>query len=519
MAIIENRSTTEGDVLIIRTEEPIVGLVSLLGFTDQTVGETPQDYFRKEFRYSVNGGLTYTPWVELTSANIMSANVSKKDNFIIEYRYIRVGNVGELAFENILLNGQFEELNYPIYDRLPFSDFFPIKDPNVFGWALNVLEKLYQKGILPDYVERLETGAVDEDEDFIAFWNSITEFFAILVYFSRQFQNLHTNTTLLRLFVETRGLFTCDTQDLEQLNFLASNLYDEYRKRGTRQINLPKSGDVPVDGELLRLLCWEAKDEFIFALTKRGEMGWCLGNSSPMYTGADEIVNINKSYEFTREVLDLTKYPLINSNDITLEQKNGISMMKLTTSGADAGIGNSTETDKLIPIDSGLDYMLMFRVIAEDLTADLDFGVVVFNKDRQIIGIQSIVDGSISNMFFENQGVNQADVEYWVRGIIFNSGKALNSSDSLPIGFGNNLRFVEGAEYILPVIKCSNSTKFINSIDVRPLALPISRGVLTPKNFTFGYFENNGSLNDDDAKLEINSKLISYNQFIKIKWL
>ncbi len=89
MAIIDNRTTVDGDVLIIKPEVPIVGLISLYNFVDTTVGEDyPTDYYLKEFRYSVNGGVTFGDWQELSLSNIQAVEISKENQFVIEYIYL-----------------------------------------------------------------------------------------------------------------------------------------------------------------------------------------------------------------------------------------------------------------------------------------------------------------------------------------------------------------------------------------------------------------------------------------------
>src|ERR1035437_5553249 len=97
MAIIENVSTEGGDVLSIKTDIPIVGLIALSQFVDTTEGERTTDYFRKEFKYSVNGGLTFSSWIGLTTINIAAVDISKFDAFVIEYRYTRVGTTPDVT--------------------------------------------------------------------------------------------------------------------------------------------------------------------------------------------------------------------------------------------------------------------------------------------------------------------------------------------------------------------------------------------------------------------------------------
>ena len=227
MAVIENGSTEAGDVLIIRPEVPIVGLISLYQFVDTTVNETETDYFRKEFRYSVDGGTTFNSWTELTLVNIQAVEITKYNQFVIEYRYTRVGETPDttISFEDILVSGDISAIEYPVYTKTPFSDFFSMNDINVFGWALNVLEKLYRKGmILPDYIQRADNNSNLEDEDFIVYWNSITHFFAIIVYFARQFENFETNEILLEEFLKNKDLAFSDGKRVQEKRNCKDNL-------------------------------------------------------------------------------------------------------------------------------------------------------------------------------------------------------------------------------------------------------------------------------------------------------
>ncbi len=126
MAIVENKVTEEGDVLVIKTEYPVVGLVSLTQFVDTTVNEDTENYFSKQFRYSLDGGVTYSDWTELNLENIQSIEITKYDTFVIEYKYIRVGDESsvELEFDDILVSGEEEDLPYPVYDKTYFKQFF-----------------------------------------------------------------------------------------------------------------------------------------------------------------------------------------------------------------------------------------------------------------------------------------------------------------------------------------------------------------------------------------------------------
>lgn len=73
---------------------------------------------------------------------------------------------------------------YPAYSKSIFADFKPDND-EVLGWKQNVLQKVKGNSILPHYIEK--------GKDFDIFWGWITHFFAIIVYFCRNFKKFFIN--------------------------------------------------------------------------------------------------------------------------------------------------------------------------------------------------------------------------------------------------------------------------------------------------------------------------------------
>lgn len=73
---------------------------------------------------------------------------------------------------------------YPAYSKSIFADFKPDNE-EVLGWKQNVLQKVKGNSILPHYIEK--------GKDFDVFWGWITHFFAIIVYFCRNFKKFFIN--------------------------------------------------------------------------------------------------------------------------------------------------------------------------------------------------------------------------------------------------------------------------------------------------------------------------------------
>lgn len=525
MAVIENRATADGDVLIIRTDEPIVGLIALTQFTDSLTGEVPgTDYYRKEFRVSLDAGTTFNAWRELTNANLQSTTINRFDQVVIEYRYTRVGNPPplNLEFNNILVNATAgANVDYFIYDQTVFKEFFEVNDIAVFGWAVNVLEKIYQRGlILPDYVVRKENDNENlEDQDFLTFWGSITHYFALLVYYARQYQNITTNRRLLEEFLTNKDLTLPQTDNLTEILHLYSNYVDEYRKRGTLQIIERKSNDVPVDGELLRLIGNITTDEFLFAILKPEVTGWCLGKSSPTWFGTEFSSNVVKAYDKEFGISALNIYPLINDQYITLS--NSEMVIQGVPANTESGIGG---TENKITVDSGHAYEISFRIKQSVKTQNISFRLKCFDGSDNEIQPIDITDGSNTNSFFENEQLNIADKVYWVRGVVFPSSEA-NKQSETSLG-GNNLRFRPECVSIVPQILVTNGASAgaevttIVDVKVRPLKFNFSVGNLGVRPIIYMLAKNrNSELNNDSISREISEKLIPYKFVLKPNYL
>lgn len=526
MAIIENRVTEEGDVLIIKPEIPIVGLIGLNQFVTNTLGETETDYFKKEFRYSNDGGLVFSDWYDLNLSNISSVSITKYDQFVIEYKYTRVGNAPEveLEFEDILVSGEFEDLPYPIYNSTYFKDFFNVNDINVFGWALNVLEKLYLTGILPKYIIRGEIeGNILQDEDFITFWNSITHYYAILVYLARQFKDITNNTLLIELFIHNRGLEIGEST-IDEVLFLFNNWVFEFEKRGTYRIIETKIEDGNIQGEFLRLIGYKDPEEMIFAHLKPSELGWCVGVSSPMYQGTEKIINLIKGYEFTEGVFDLSKYPLLNSSEISLsDDKMLINSLVATDS---AGIFDDGVESKRIIVNPLLSYEISFFVEVSSVNTPLTFSLKGYDVSGNNVNFENLTDGSTSNNFIVRQNIQITNKVFWVRGML----KGYNE-DLLPDSYlfpnGNHLRSKSNLKYIVPQIYLDNTLSGVSSgvmklsnIKVRPLYLPFTKGQLGMKNIILAFINKENS-QYDQTKLEeiIQSSMINAGSFFKAKYI
>lgn len=442
--IIQNKSDAIGDIITIKTDTPLLGLITLQSFIDVTQGEYIDRFFSKSFRYSVDG-VNYTQFVPLTNNNLANVQVQANDTFYAEYRYQREGvdPTGLLEFDSVTLTGLFSQLvDGPAYNASNFAQYFNQNNICSIAWSVNVLEKLYKKGIVPKYIERGLTGDNADDRDYIDFWRAITHYFALFVCLARKFQFFYQDRNLLLEYLKQRGLFVCEDIDQQDLLYLMQNYYDEIRQRGTRQVFKSKSNTKEVDGEYLRLICFDTNDEFISNLNKNEHIGWNVGNSSPLYKGVEGRLNTNKFYiDFVDDISSFSDlsvnssylpYLSIGESSISnsISSSNSNSDSTPTTYNNDvliihnpgnnnmAGIGNG---DKKIIINPHIDYEITFFIKTRNsILPQITFGVNAYDINNNLIDLLQIDTLAIQNNFLVQQQMNQEDKFYFVRGILFN---------------------------------------------------------------------------------------------------
>lgn len=512
--IIENKTTENGDVLRISTDVPVLGLVLLYGFLDNTSGESPDMYFQKKFRYSKDIGINWSDWQLLTAANIQNVPIRNKESFLFEYAYQHEGRNGELYFNWVQLEGEVNQGDDTIYSKTDFKQFFDVNDINVLGWAFNVLEKLYQQGILPKYVQRDYT---ENSKDFIDYWLSVTHFFALIVYMARQFQDIPGNNILFNLFLEGKGLALSGEETQLQRNYLFAHYIDEYRKRGTASIIDP---DGTVYGEFLRLINYDPQEEFMFFNLVRQNLGWCCDFSSPMWIGTEQILNATKAYEYSESVKDLTKYPIVGSVDVF--QYGDYEWLRLATTAGTNGIDVASPTrENLQKISPSIPYEIYFRVIAisADGTAPdhLNFGVKGYDENLQLLDFLNAQTGQAQNSFFTEvptRVLYKVNTEYWFRAVIWRA-------DEVP-GASMNLNFLNGVplisnrdmKYFTPVITQSyvagDKSLLIRDVKIKPLQLSVEQGYLSSILPIATYFYNNSGREDSYIKDFTEQYLLSY---------
>jgi hypothetical protein len=472
MATIENRVTQDGDVLLIRAEAPIVGLIYLTDFIDATEGEDRGTNFRKEFRYATDG-INFAKWTPLTAANVAAVKVRSSDTFLIEYRYTRQGNGPQnLAFNAVEVRGKLEPRECgPVYKQSIFADFFSCSDTEVLGWAINVTEKIYRKGLLPSFVERSPGTHTLQDRDYLDFWRTVAQFFAFIVLYARQLERLHQRPEALQAYLTQWGLFAGNDISLDKLVYLLESRLDQFRQRGTAGV--VTKGEV--NGEVLRLIGYQENDELLVNVVAPPYAAWCVGFNAPTYRGVGSQPQLNK-----------------------------------VPQGVE-GFGT-----RPISINPCLTYEVSFTVKTLLDTAFLDFGLQGFDQYGQPVSFKDCTTGKEQNWFFIQARPLQSGVEYQVRGLIYRYNKPNQSvaDSTLAFGTGQHLRSQKTICQVVPIVRgdVSADQATLNNFRLAPCSSPTSLGFVDSGRFTQVWLQNrNTELSETQLAYRIKHFLLPYN--------
>ena len=99
-----NKVTYPGDSIIIKLVEPYKNVNSIISFTDETLGEDTNNFFSKDFRWSIDNE-NYSDFIPLTDANLQALELDSANDFWIEYKYeaVELDTGRDLEFVSIAL--------------------------------------------------------------------------------------------------------------------------------------------------------------------------------------------------------------------------------------------------------------------------------------------------------------------------------------------------------------------------------------------------------------------------------
>lgn len=363
------------------------------------------------------------------------------------------------------------------------------------------------------------------DRDFLDYFGTTTHLFAIIVNYARQFRDLMSQPLLLRKFIEGKGLTSAQNDNFSELVYLLQNVTDEYRKRGTLRVAERANGNENITGELLRLINLIEPEEFLYALLGREKTGWCMGESSPTWTQTQGIKNLEKFYSPYGKIEDPSNYPIIGNGTVSVVNVDNEDVLRVIGYSNETGISYNEDQNYFIPVNPSIDYEVSFMVkVSGGGGENLSFGVSSFDANGNNIFLQSINDGSYTNLFTSTGTKNiKSDQWQWIRGVLHEKNADLLGENNLNFRNGKGLKMDGDVKYIVPKITVDGTigvhTTYIKNITVRPLNLPFSQGILGVKNIILMYLKNNGQLSNDALETFTADKLIPYNSNLAIKYL
>lgn len=534
-----------GDVLLIDVTPQITGKVHLTDFSDVVNGVTATRTVQKEFRISPDG-VFWNDWQELTAANLSSDEYIVDSSLTIQLRYTRTGSdsTGVIEFKSIDFMGSREAIQFvaPTISSSIFANI--IGTPEMKALEENIFKKLYYRGIVPNYIPRAENSDEKEDRDYIDLFFSVARFYSMFIRFFKRFENFQDDFDLMREQVRQYGIYFDEANiTLEDLQYLAQNLYDQIRQRGTEMIFkrkgylLPNGETLQIDGEFIRLVRSKVSDELLYENIPLEKVGWCMRQCSPMYRGTGMSKYLNKTKELSDDFENLSNFVITQSGNSSykLMDYDGKKVLDLQANGGIVGLGRQDENlnvdDNIYVVDSRLDYEITFAFcVIGGLSqhANIEFGVEGFDSLKNKLDDAFITPNgfSVSETFFTIQTINKVPkVWYHVRGIIHSYSTANVNSSPTNIGFGTNLYFNNSfVKYILPKIQISSTEKTEVAIwdyKIRPLVrgtniLPLkdgttnshSLGFIQSSRIFYTYVRNNNNSQSQDEITDIIEKYL-----------
>lgn len=461
MAVTNNILTEVGDAVIFKMDYSVHGIDSITGMSDGLTGETGTRFFTKEFRYTLDG-LNWGHWNPLSGAALIAIPITPQRSLQIEFKYTRGGTdiTGNLVFEWVKVDYtttiDCDTTSASAFEGSIFSYFFSCCcEEDVKKWCMNVLDKVYKPGLVSKSLTRGVNGNQNfEDEDYIAFWRTVSCFFAMHVVYARGFENFSDDERLLAAWLTNQSFMINRNESLEDMQYVMANLFSVARHRGTPAIGNLKSRGSTVDGAFPNLVQFkEICDEFILEGSK---LIWTLDRHSPMYRGIDKI-HTRKLYQTDLKSLDLNNFPILPDGDTTAKASGGITNSPLDyISISNVGVGERggigfvdplsptvAELEFLTSVDSSLSYEIQFMAKGSAAFTVAGYG---YSSSLTRTSLDTINPAFQTSEAISRQKLAKDDIWYLVRIQVLPasapySGSNQNINSSL--GLGLNLRMPE----------------------------------------------------------------------------
>lgn len=431
-----------GDTLIL-SQDFFLGINSVISFEEESDFDDINSGFSRYCSYTVDG-VNWSNWEEMTNEMLSKINVKNNFPFSIKFKYIRTGNGnGNAKLYSISLDIDYLPLSVPtFYSQTFYSKFFPFINIGSISWSTNLIEKIFKKGFVPDFIKRGEN-INWEDENYLNFWFPIIYFLSFPYVWDLYLKDFHFNKNLLRKYLEQRGLVLSKDSDLLELNLILKFQYEEIFKRGGRDIFNKNI----ISGEFLRLI--NQSDQLL------STMGIISSSESGLIVGENYLTYEKNLYS---DFLIPFDFNLINpvyiiSGNFTEEGKTYKSY-KINTNNLEVFSGLESESKFISP---DCNYLISFKVKG---SGKLNFGVIVKNSNEEIVDcFNSEIENNIENNFLTDYEFNSLN-GLFVEGVLLNNESPVQEPASKYLNL-NYLRLNEDAYKVSFFISVASESEII----------------------------------------------------------
>lgn len=427
------------------------------------------------------------------------SNITSRDTVWFRVTFVLASGTATINSFEFSLTKDESFVKNNSFNKTIFKNFFTIGYTEAqTPWARAVLEKLYKR-IVPMYIERTKNIDLESDKDFIDLWRSVSTYFAMYVKYARVFGEFYSQRDLLFEFLSQRGIFLCGDETLSQLNFIARNYHNEHRRRGTimpttdwedSSVTDPASGKV--NGEILRVLCKNDCDEFVFNINRQEDIGFTVDNQSPLYKGLSHV----RGFKLTKEkgVFNQISEYEVDQGTVTINSDNTATFSSGTTS-----LSTKTGSDA-IAVNPCFTHEFCFEMKAPSSEVTMTIDLASFTDSGTQIDLLAVSDNSANNQPINYTFASGSFVEgewYMFRVLLF--GSKIESTtipeemSHFPL-VGKNVKFAEEPCRITAKLTLSCSQE----VDVKDFRVGLStlyygRGFIQSSTYVETLMKNNNT--------------------------
>ena len=470
-----------GDELYVWNAVPFVvkenGGSASVSFSDITDGEIDGGIFLRSFQYSLNG-IDFSEWFDISEIDSVITNLSFPNFYVfinLKYKYtgVQVGEMSIISIDLSLDNFVLPELDPNTFESLRrslFKDIFYCNE-NVIAYSFDLFNAIYNRKVLPSFITISKI--TEQDEDFIAIWQSVSEFYALFIYFAER----------MAKFIDPEAVY----QSIFQFDIIPKNnsiqfldLRRQALHRGTLKSFEINSFD---ENEIARLFNRTSLEYGFIKTSLTKKSGWYLDRYSPLIRSTSGHRNLSNTpmneRQYSPDYIS-GDFPIIETgacsqNTISFKGTTH-SCLTIVESGAYAGIGSfniANDIEKAIPINPFDDYVISFWLKANSSTEILlSLGLAGALKTSESVTYQQFNNVDEDTDWFYQGSFKIFDEWIYFEAVLYGYDRKDDPFISIPSwGSGSNLRNKYKNNYIIPNILVSledPSTVDIIDIQIRP---------------------------------------------------